>query len=398
MRGRADRPKGRRGATLVLSAVMMTAILGFVAVAVDTTVLAVARHQLGIAADAGALAGASALADERRLNPNMSLTTIFTSAHSRSQQFVEQNTVLGHKPVVVSNPFNSPSGDVVLGYIANPLDPSSPFVSDMSQAANFNSVQIRAARSEARGGIVPAFFARAIGIDGAAVRVRGTATAMNYTIAGFSSEPSRNADLLPFVLDRLTYEAMINPYISTIDQYTYNAETKRVTNGSDGIKESQMFPVKNGYPGNWGSANIGVTNNSTNTLRAQIEHGVTPQQLSMYPGGELTLHQTDAQGKPYVMLGGNPGISAGMKSALEAIIGQPRTLPIFDPNGSGGNGNNTQYKVIGFASVRVVAVNFQGNPKYVIVQPALTRDPTAIPGKVQTGWTAGGLIRLNLSR
>jgi hypothetical protein len=46
----------------------------------------------------------------------------------------------------------------------------------------------------------------------------------------------------------------------------------------------------------------------------------------------------------------------------------------------------------------VLAVNFKGNPKYVIVQPALTRDPTAIPGEAQTSWTAGGLIRLNLSR
>jgi hypothetical protein len=46
----------------------------------------------------------------------------------------------------------------------------------------------------------------------------------------------------------------------------------------------------------------------------------------------------------------------------------------------------------------LLAVNFKGNPKYVIVQPALTRDPTAIAGEVQSDWTRGGLIRLNLTR
>ncbi|WP_152053326.1 pilus assembly protein TadG-related protein [Tautonia marina] len=395
MRRHADAAEGRRGATLVLSAVMMTAILGFVALAVDTTVLAVARHQLGISADAGALAGASALADERRLNPNMSLTTIFTSAQSRAQQFVEQNEVLGQPPVIVSNPFNAPNGDVVLGYIADPMNPASPFLSDASLAANFNSVQVRAARSEERGGIVPAFFARAIGIDGASVRVRGTATAMNYSIAGFSSESSQNADLLPIVLDQEAYERMISPTSSNGDKYRYDTDTGQVASGTDGIPESVLYPVKSGSPGNWGTVNIGTTNNSTSTLGAQIRYGVTPQQLSRYPGGKLTLSQSDSDG-PYVMLEGDPGISAGIKDDLTAIIGKPRTIPIYSENS--GNGNNAQYKVVDFAAVRVLSVNFKGNPKYVIVQPALTRDPTAIPGEVQTNWTAGGLIRLNLSR
>ncbi|MEW4569670.1 pilus assembly protein TadG-related protein [Tautonia sp. JC769] len=396
MRGRARAVGRRRGATLVLSAVMMTAILGFVALAVDTTVLAVARHQLGIAADAGALAGASALADERRINPNVSLETIFTSAHGRAQQYVAQNRVLGQPPVIVNNAFNAPNGDVVLGYIADPLDPASPFLSDTAWAANFNSVQVRAARSEERGGIVPAFFARAIGIDGAAVRVRGTATAMNYSIAGFSSESDQNADLLPIVLDKTAYDRMISPSSSNGDTYRYDTNTGQVTTGADGIRESVLYPVKSGSPGNWGTVNIGTSNNSTSTLGAQIRYGVTPQQLSRYPGGKLTLNQTDNQGRDYVMLGGDPGISAGIKDDLEAIIGKPRTIPIYSENS--GNGNNAQYKVIDFASVRVLAVNFKGNPKYVIVQPALTRDPTAIPGEVQPGWTSGGLIRLNLSR
>ena len=93
---------------------------------------------------------------------------------------------------------------------------------------------------------------------------------------------------------------------------------------------------------------------------------------------------------------GNPGISAGIKSALDAIIGKPVTIPIYDING--GNGNNAWYRVIAFAGVRIMAVNFQGNPKYVIVQPANVIDPTAIPRAAQSSWTSGGVIEVYLAR
>ena len=52
-------------------------------------------------------------------------------------------------------------------------------------------------------------------------------------------------------------------------------------------------------------------------------------------------------------------------------------IPIYDQ--SGGNGNNATYRVIKFAPVRVMSVNFQGNPKYVISPAVLLKDPTATP-------------------
>jgi hypothetical protein len=390
MRGLARRVGRRRGATMVLTAVMMTAMLGFVALAVDTMVIAVARHQAGISADSGALAGAAALADERRINPDQDLDVLFTSARQRARQFSEQNHVLGRPPVVMVD-----GGDVTLGYIQDPTDPASPFQVGGTFATDYNSIRVRVARSADRGGLVPAFFSRALGFEGSSVGLEGTASALNYSIAGFTREAEENADLMPFTLDAETYKEMINPNITTSDNFSINPETGAVTHGPDGIKESVLFPVSKG-PGNWGTVNIGVSNNSTNTLRAQILNGVTPAQLATYPGGKLSLNLTDGNGNNYVMLGGNPGISAGMKSALDQIIGQPRTIPIYES--SSGNGNNMQYKIVDFASIRVMAVNFQGNPKFVIVQPALTRDPSAIPGEVQSGWSAGGLIRLNLTR
>jgi hypothetical protein len=54
--------------------------------------------------------------------------------------------------------------------------------------------------------------------------------------------------------------------------------------------------------------------------------------------------------------------------------------------------------VIAFAAVRIMSVDFQGNPKYVIVQPALVTDPNAVRGAAQSSWTSGGVIGLFLSR
>ena len=48
---------------------------------------------------------------------------------------------------------------------------------------------------------------------------------------------------------------------------------------------------------------------------------------------------------------------------------------------------------------RIVAVSFQGNPKYVIIQPCLSTEPSAIadPG-APVSWTEGGVVRLHLTR
>jgi hypothetical protein len=115
--------------------------------------------------------------------------------------------------------------------------------------------------------------------------------------------------------------------------------------------------------------------------------------MATYPNSTIQLDST--QSPPSITFQGNPGISAGLSSALTSIIGKAVSIPIYDE--SGGNGNNAWYRVISFQAARVMAVNFQGNPKYVIIQPALLNDNTGIPGS-PTSWTAGGLISVQLVR
>ena len=223
------------------------------------------------------------------------------------------------------------------------------------------------------------------------MNVTATATAYNYVINGASAASGQNSSLLPIALDQTSYNNMILQ--GTSDVYSYSPTTGQVTSGSDGLYESTIFPVPNN-PGNWGTVQIGVSNNSTATLVSQIENGITPAQLNTYPGGVLQLNTTLTP--PSIQLGGNPGISAGISSAVNSIIGRAVTMPIYST--SGGNGNNAWYTVVQFAAVRVLASNFQGNPKYIIVQPAVVNDQTLVKGSVQDGWNQIGIFEVHLSR
>jgi hypothetical protein len=378
---------------------MLPLFLGLTALSVDVSVVAIARSQLSTAADAGALAGAVALADQARLQGITDLTNEINAANSAATKFVQANQVLG-QTLVVTN------GDTVVGYIdprQQPLPPNTPPDTSAANQSKFNAVQVTTARDSNHGSVVPGFFSKLMGFQGSSPSVTSTAIAQNFSIAGVTS--NLNAPLLPIVLDLPTYNNMISRNPSVIsDQYTWNPATTppSVTNGPDGIYESVLYPVPSGSGGNWGTINVGVSNNSTSIISNQIQYGITPAQLATYPNSTIALDYTKTP--PQIPFSGNPGISAGIESALNAIIGKPVTIPIYDPTfGTGGNGNNASYTVVKFAVVRIMAVNFQGSNKYVIIQPALVNDPTAIPhipgpNEPLPSWTEGGVLEVYLAR
>lgn len=388
----------RRGIAALMFGLTLPVFIGFATLSVDTAVLAVARSQLGTAADSAALAGARQLADEYRVRGATDLTTEISSANSRASAIAGANLALNQSVLVNQNTSNSTGGDVLVGYL-DPNNSNSTLITSQAFTTLFNSVQVTAKRTSDHTGVVPTFFGGLMGYHGSDVQVRSTATVQNYTISGFKSVNNQNVNLLPIVLDLTTYQLMMAGTLGGVagtasDQYTYNPTTNTVTSGPDGIAESKLYPVASGSPGNWGTIKVGVTNNSTSVLSSQITNGISPSQLATFPGGAIQLDST--QTPPSITFSGNPGISAGISSALQGIIGKPVSIPIYDTNG--GNGNNSWYRVVAFAPVRIMSVNFQGNPKYVIVQPALVTDSTAVRGAAQSSWTSGGLIGLSLSR
>ena len=383
--------RARRAHTLLMFALTLPICVGLVALAVDSAAIGVSRAQLSTVADAAALAGAQQLADDYRLQGIANVSAEITAANASAQSIGQANQVLGHAAVINQDTSNSGQGDVLVGYL-DPTNSSSTLDTSTASQSKYNSVQVNAKRSSDHVGLVPTYFAQFFGFNGTAVTVQSTATTWPWSIKGFQGNGSSNANLLPIVLNVQNYNAMMAG--QTTDNYSWDPSTETVSSGPDGVYESVIFPVTNSSPGNWGTIKVGVSNNSTSTLASQIQYGITPAQLATFPNSTIALDTTLSP--PSITFSGNPGISAGIKSALESIIGNPVTLPIYDTNG--GNGNNAWYRVIEFAPVRIVAVNFQGNPKYVVVQPALVRDPTAIPGSPQSSWTQGGVLQLYLSR
>jgi hypothetical protein len=387
---------------------MLPVFIGFTSLAVDTSMIAVARGQMSTAADAAALAGALQLATENRVRGATTLTTEITGANTQSVSFAQQNSVLGGTPVISTNTSNASGGQIMVGYL-EPSNISSTLNSSSSLTTQFNSVQVTIYRDASHGGPVPTIFGQLMGYYGANVTVNSTATAQPFSVSGFKANDNACAQLLPITLDMTTWLQMMPPSFkfayngstlsgsasptTSTDQYTYDTASNTVTTGSDGIYESQLYPVGSGSPGNWGTINVGVTANSTSTLGAQIRCGITPAQLATYPNSTISLDTT--QTPPSCTFSGNPGISTGLKDDLTAIIGQPRFVPIYDLNGA--NGSNAWYRVIYFQPARILSVNFQGNPKYVIIQPCLVNDSTAIRSTAQN-WTSGGLVLPYLSR
>ncbi|MEJ7637941.1 MAG: pilus assembly protein TadG-related protein [Singulisphaera sp.] len=387
------RTRRHKGATIVIIAAMLPVVIGGLALSVDTAVIATARAQLSTAADAAALAGARKLADRRLVLNGIISGANVTSAHDEAIAAAGRNKVLGTSALLLTNASNANSGseDVVVGYISKPTDQAEAVSTSAANMPYANTVKVTARRDASHSGVVPSFFSKFWNNNGSSLSVTSAATVKGF-LGLQKIDSSTRVNLLPIVLDQLTYKAMIAG--ATTDQYTYNPVSNTVTNGADGIKESKLFPVASGLPGNWGTVNIGVDSNSTSVLGDQIRNGITPAQLATFPDGKIQLDQSLTP--PSITLGGDPGISAGIKDDLTSIIGKPVYIPIYDL--SGGNGNNATYRVVAFAPVRLLSVNFQGNPKYVIVQPAVIADsPTQVWGGVKS-WPPDQEFRLTLTR
>lgn len=98
-----------------------------------------------------------------------------------------------------------------------------------------------------------------------------------------------------------------------------------------------------------------------------------------YRGGKLEF---DNYGE--LVLGGDPGISAGIKDELEAITGMPRIIPIY--RRLAGGGDNAAFTIVKFVGIRIMEVQLNGDAKQLIVQPANVITRGTIPTK--TGGTS----------
>lgn len=361
-----SKDQSRRGSAVALTAVSMTMISGFAALAIDVGMLYNVRAEMQRTADASALAGASKLLDRDRLagNPNMSAEIALASTEAAN--YAASNRIQNLSPSLLSS-------DVVIGYLADPQSRIESINVHLPDLAN--TCQVRVRRDSSANGPVTLLFARIFGLESADISVQAAATYKDG-VTGYKVTPKTgNADLLPLALHVDAWNNLMAHIGSSSDRYTYNETTGSVQQGADGIFELNLYPGSGTGqlpPGNFGTVDIGSPNNSTADLSRQIRYGVNAEDLS-YFGGELRL---GADGT--LQLNGDTGLSAGIKDDLAAIKGLPRAIPLF--NRVTGNGNNSMFTIVGFAGIRIMNVKLTAamSSKEVIIQPAFVVDDTAL--------------------
>ncbi len=154
-----------------------------------------------------------------------------------------------------------------------------------------------------------------------------------------------------------------------IDPERHDADN--IVDGRDGVLEISIYPLGN-EPGNFGTVDIGSASNGTPDLRRQILYGPNEEDLSYYENNEINPSESDP-----LILEGDTGISAGMKDAIEAIIGQCRGILLFSSVSD--NGNNTAYVIVDIVGTRWMHVDFNGQNKVLVIQPCPLSDPSGIP-------------------
>ncbi|HEY2415538.1 MAG TPA: TadG family pilus assembly protein [Pirellulaceae bacterium] len=342
----------RRGNIIVMTALMLTGVIAFAAFAVDLGYLYAVRVELQRCADASAIAAAWELIDKDGPAGTQTTTRLTTNASTKASQFAALNHVASEAPALGG-------GDVVVGYMANPSSPSDALITTPTGSLP-NAVQIRVQRTSDQNGQVPLFFARVLGYDRESLTAQATAAYVS-SFSGFKAPTNGDTlNILPFALDQDTWN---NLTTAGSDDWSYNASTKTVSAGSDGVKEVNLYPQGTGSPGNRGTVDIGSSNNSTADIARQIVYGINSSDLA-HLGGSIQFNSSGV-----LHLNGDTGISAGVKDELASIIGQPRMIPIF--SSVVGPGNNADYTIVKFVGIRILDVKLTGSmsTKHVTIQP-----------------------------
>ncbi len=380
----------RRGAITPLMALMLTMIMALLALAVDLGYIALVRAELQNAADASALAGAMELLDKSLLQGG-SQTTATNKARTQAYNFAHNNMAGGVALAPDLNSSNTATGDILCGYFTNPSDAAETMSLTPPTGALYNAVQVRVYRASTHTGVgngpVSLFFANAL--SQGTKNLQATATAcIQGAVTGFKAQtPGRDfCWVLPYALDIDVWnDQIVNG--NGPDDWT-RSSTATITSGGDNIPETKLFPAKGvTTSGNFGAVDIGLPNNSTADVKRQIVSGVSKDDLAWfsaangYPNGFKMSPDPSSPTGYAMILQGDTGVSAGVESELQSIMGQPRILPLYK-SPVVGNGNNAQFTIVKFVGVTILEVKLTGSmiSKHITIQPCFCVEPNTIGG------------------
>ena len=376
----------RRGTVVVAAAIMMVALLGFAALAVDVGNLYAAKGQLQRAADAAALAGASTFSDDSLRqsgygdDPGLLEALAIDWATARAWQYGYRNATTG-----VATSLGS--ADIVVGQF-NFNNPTAPLA-----AGSPNAVQVTAKFTEgSTNGPVDNFFASLFGFHQTDVAAMATA-AFDDHVAGYT--PTSPGPLIPFTIfiDRFEEQLANGP-----DQYSYDADLDVVQGFGDGIGEINLFPygewIGGDGAGNFGLLNVGNPNQGVALLCDQLLNGITPEELEAEIGAtELAFVDADGNSMTHEITG-SPGLKVGTEATAQARVNQ--IVGFFIHTNVVLGGSNAIYTISQIRFGRVMEVDLTGKPdsRGIVVQPAVWTGPgvRTDPNAPSTGGLLGRLV------
>lgn len=309
----------RDGVIAVKVAVLLIPLMAFTALALDSGYLLKIRTELQSAADAAALAAV------RELIPDSGGNQDLDQVRQTVRDYVQVN--------MDNENFTIADADIEIGR----YDPTSVY-SELSLLDDgpYDTVRVTIRRDSTANSAVRLYFAPLIGIPTCNVAVTATA------IVPQANEFHVGDGVLPFGVSKSVWD---NHGIG--DQFrTYNGKI--------------VDAFGNTVSGNWGTVDIGPQNNSTSDLSNQILNGLRQSDLdALYDDGRIATDQYIDASQP-ISVQADPGLSSGLKNAVQQIHGQTRYIPVYESVGNG-NGNNAEYEIVEWGMVTVVTSNWNGN-------------------------------------
>ena len=149
-----------------------------------------------------------------------------------------------------------------------------------------------------------------------------------------------------------------------------------------------LDPYGGTIPGNWGTVDIGASDNSTNALNDQIENGLSQADLdALYANGRIASREY-LDSTRTTFLQADTGLSSGLKHSVESQYGKSKIVPIY--NLVYGVGNQTEFRIVKWGVVQITDADFNGNNNtHVTIKKSYMYDNTYIRAQVDLSNTAG---------
>ncbi|MBN2328032.1 MAG: Tad domain-containing protein [Candidatus Omnitrophica bacterium] len=428
------------GTIIVLFVVLITIMMFMIAFAVDVGYVYTTKSELQHAADSAAMAAMWELKD--KTDPNLE-----PNAKARALEYGAYN------PAAEVDSLTVDQADVHIGFMDDPfniykeLDPN---------GMEMNTVEVFVNRSQTLNGPLALFMGGITGTKQVQLQAKARAF-ITDRIIGFDSAPGweevestdnwlesydgnyyaptdeRDPVLWPFTISATFWVKWFNGYTKYAEDRTNNPNYVEVDMNKDGeferyyfednyaymgiinedstvdegksdekygvikkfIPEFNMYPDSSDKtPGNFGTIDIGTTDNSTDDLMFQINYGISDADIALaraqydqdfeLDDDEPILFDIDLDGDMEQVLSqkinADTGTSMGIQNPIHNnnnqyprdMIGEDVIVTLFDDASLGevGPGENTYYNIIGFATVKIMDLVIGGQDgSHLVVQP-----------------------------